>query len=343
VVHACSSAFRFSLYSFAAIACAVLGLSTVAQAQTLPAVSATPPPTAKHVHKRAKRALISHLPILDIVPIFTQPAPFETAAQTKGYDPLDVGGSIKFPLTPKLSFGFDRIVGSIFDQASERVLINGVAVYPSLLRDEILVERLDYQLTPQVVLEGGLAFRHREEGTGVSGAPFPYTVSSSEAHDGYLSATYTTVPIRALGESRFLFSIEAEDQPVDHHVAELNSATNTVYYIDENPHQNEDLETTQQVGVIIPIDPRHGFSGTVREAWGAINFYENAPFPYRWASATTYALTKKFSNTFSLTARVESSSYIEQGYPFPKPNALQSGTIDILGDFHFDLGALGHH
>jgi hypothetical protein len=306
-------------------------------------VTPTPPPHAKHeklVHERANPFAVSHLPILDIVPIFTQPAPFETAAQTKNYDPLDVGGSIKIPLTSKLSYGFDRIVGSIFDQASERVLVNGVAVYPALLRDEILVNRLDYQLTPELTLEGGFSFRHREEGTGVSGAPYPYTVSSSEAHYGYLSATYTTLPIRALGGTRFLASIAAEDQAVDHHVAVQTG--NTVSYIDENPHQNHYLESTQQVGAIIPIDPRHGLTGTVRWAWGAINFYENAPFPYRWDSAATFALTKKFNNTVSLTVREETSSYVEQGYPFPTPNAFQSETIDVLADFHIDPNLFGH-
>ncbi|HTJ27729.1 MAG TPA: hypothetical protein VMA36_16350 [Candidatus Limnocylindria bacterium] len=317
----------------------MLGLSTAAQAQSVPAATPTPPPKAKHERKLQQSAAFSHLPVLDVVPIFTQPAPFDTAAQTKGYDPVDVGGSVQIPLAPKLSYSFDRIVESIFNQASQRVLIDGVPTYPALSRDAILVNRLDYQLSPELTLEGGSSFRHREQAaSGVSGAPFPATVSSSEAHYAYLSATYTTVPIHALGGSRFLFSIMGERQPVDHNVAVLSGGT--VHYIDENPHQNAYYESTQQVGVIVPVDPRHGFTFSAREAWGAINFYENAPFPWRWSSSATLAITKKFNNFFSLTMRQQNAVYAIQGSPFPTPNALHSETIDVLGDFHFDLNAL---
>jgi hypothetical protein len=317
-------------------------LSAAAQAQSAPATTPTPPPTAKHVSEHAKRASFSHLPIIDVVPILTQPGPISTSAQTKGYDPLDVGGTITIPLAPRLSFSFDRIVGGIFDQASGRVLVKGVPSYPSLLRDAILVQRLDYQVAPGLVLEGGLSFRHRQEGIGVSSAPYPYTVSSSEAHYSYLAATYTTRPIRALAGSRFLFSITGEDQPVDHHVAVLNPATNLVSFIDENPHQNQYYETTQQVGVIVPVD-RHGLTFTAREAWGAINFYENSPFPYRWSSGATLSLTKKFNNSFALTMRAQNSVYDEQGYPYPTPNALHSEEIDVQADFHVDLNQMVHH
>jgi hypothetical protein len=317
-------------------------LSAAAQAQSAPATTPTPPPTAKHVHEHTKRASFSHLPIIDVVPILTQPGPIATAAQTKNYDPLDVGGTITIPIAQRLSFSFDRIVGSILDQASGPVLINNAPTYPALFRDVVLVQRLDYQAAPGLVLEGGFSFRHRTEGVGVSGAPFPYTVSSSEAHDGYLAATYTTRPIRALANSRFIFGITGEDQPVDHHVAVLNPATNIVSYIDENPHKNQYYESTEQVGVIVPID-RHGLTFTARDAFGAVNFYENSPFPYRVTSYATLSLTKKFNDYFSLTMREGNSVYAKQGYPFPTPNAMHTETVDVLADFHVDLNSMFHH
>jgi hypothetical protein len=316
----------------------VLGLSTAAHAQSAPAAASTPPPKPRHESALERNKPFSHLPILDVVPIFTQPAPFDTAAQKKGYDPIDVGGTVRIPLTTTFSYAFDRIVGDIFDEAAAPVLIDGVRSYPALFRDEVLINRVDYQLSPELTLESGLSFRHREEGTGVSGAPFPYTVSSSESHYGYLSATYTTIPIHALGGSRFLFSINGERQAVDHHVAVLSGGT--VQYVDENPKRNAYYETSQRVGVIVPIDRKHGFTFSAREAWGATNFYENAPFPWRWAAATTLSVTRKFSNLFSLTLRQENALYAIQGSPLPAPNALHAETIDIFGDFHVDLNQI---
>lgn len=283
---------------------------------------------------------VGHLPIIDVVPIYTQPGFFTTSSQTKGYDPLDVGGTIQVPITRRLSFSFDRLVEGIFNQASERILVNGVPTYPGLTRDSVLVERLDYQLG-DFTFEGGSSFRHRIDGaSGVSAAAYPYTVSSSEAHYDYLGATYTTRPIRALANSKFVFSVTADAQHVDHHVAVANG--NTVSYIDENPKQNIFYETTQQVGWLIPVDQRSGLTFSARDTWGAINYYENAPFPFRESAAMTLALTKKFNNTFSLTMRAQNAHYIAQGFPFPAPNAIHTEAIDVLADFHFDMNKLAH-
>lgn len=325
------------------VAASVLALGTAAQADSPPAATATPAPsptpTAK-LHGSSFRAALSHLPIIDIVPVFTEPGAITTAAQTKNYDYLDVGGTVQIPITNRLSYSFDRIVGGIFDQASGRVLIKGVPTYPGLTRDSILVNRLDYQ-AGHLTIEGGSQFRHRIDGaTGVSTAAYPYTVSSSEAHDMYLGLTYTTSPIRALGGSKFLFNITGEGQQVDHHVGVQTG--NTVTYIDENPHQNIDYETTQTVGWLLPIGGRNGITFSAKDTWGAINYYENAPFPYRYSNSIVVGITKKFSDLFSLTMNAQNSDYIAQGYPFPAPNAIHTEMIDVLGDFHFNLNTLMH-
>jgi hypothetical protein len=270
------------------IACIVLALGTTAQAES-PVPTATAAPSHARTEKlrtSAFRSSVSHLPIIDIVPIYTQPGFITTSSQTKGYDPFDVGGTITLPIAQGLSFSFDRLVGSIFDQASERILIDGVPTFPGLTRDSILVERLDYQLGG-LTFEGGSSFRHRIDGaSGVSTAAFPFTV--------------------------------------------------------ENPKQNIYYETTEQVGAIVPVDPRHGLILTARDTWGAINFYENAPFPFRYSNSLTVGLTKKFNPFFSMTLRAQNSDYIAQGFPFPAPNAIHTETIDALADFHVDLNTLVH-
>jgi hypothetical protein len=338
-VTAFTSALCGSLRFSAATAGLVLALGTIAHAQSSPATVPTPAPSPAPKLKLDTSSLrrpVDHLPIIDIVPIYTQPGFFTTSSQTKGYDPLDVGGTIQIPITRSLSFSFDRLVDSILNQASERVLIDGVPTFPGLFRDSVLVERLDYQLGA-LTIESGSSFRHRMSGgPGVSGAPFPFTVSSSEAHYDYLGLTYTTRPIRALLNSRFVFGLTGEAQQVDHHVG-IKSG-NTVAFIDENAKQNIYYESTEQVGLLVPLD--RGVTFSAKEAWGAINYYENSPFPWRLSSSITLGLTKKFNNFFSLTMRTQNSDYIAQGFPFPAPNALHTEAIDVLADFHLDMNKL---
>jgi hypothetical protein len=335
-----------SLHVTFALACAFAAPCTPALAQNtqVQAASPSPTPSAASFSKPVadtERSSFSHMPIIDIVPTFTQPAPFDRNTQTPHYDPLDVGGTIKIPITPAFSFSFDRTVEGTLNQAPERVLNHGVPTYPLDYRDVILTERLDYQ-NKQFVIEGGLAFRHREQGTGVSTGRYPFTISSTEAHYGYLGVTYTSLPIRALGNSRFILGITGYEQPVDQHVAVLNLATNTVSYISENPHQNRYFETQQQVGLVIPVDPKHGFSVSARYLWGAANFYENSPFPWHWDAEVALSATKKFSDLFSLTLRTRDQHYAPQGYPFPAPNVDHVESIDVLADFHLDLNKLVH-
>jgi hypothetical protein len=322
------------------VACALAALCVPAFAQNapLPAPSATPSPATaaqllpKHHITDATRDSVSHLPIIDIVPIYTQLAPFTTAAQKKGFDPADVGGTIQIPITRALSFSFDRNVDGLYNQAPENVIGSNPN---SLNRDVALVERLDYQYR-QFVFEGGLSFRHRLDGSGVSGAPYPYTISSNEWHMGYLSATYTTNPIRALLNSRFIVGLTGEEQPVDHHVAVLNRTTHLVTYIDEHPNQNRYYESTQLVAIVIPIDPRHGLTIGAKDSWGAGAYWENAPFPYRYTGTVVLSATKKFTNFFSLSVRASNVHAVEQGYPYPVPNATHNEVFDVLADFHLD-------
>jgi hypothetical protein len=327
-----------------AYALAVLCAPALAQNMPPQAVGPSATPSAAPTPKRLAdktRSSFSHLPIIDIVPTFTQPAHYDTAAQTPNYDPLDVGGTIKIPLTRALSFSFDRTVEGGLNQAPERIITGGTSVFPLDFRDVVLTERLDYQLK-DFVIEGGLGFRHRLQGTGVSSARFPFTVSSTEAHYGYLGVTYTTPPIRALAGSSFILGITGYEQPVDHHVAVLNPATNLVNFVNENPHQNRFFDTQQQVGIVIPVDPKHGFSVSARDVWGAANWFENSPFPWQWDADIILSATKKFSDSFALTLRAQDQHYAPQGFPFPTPNVNHVESIDVLADFHLDLNKFGH-
>ena len=78
------------------------------------------------------------------------------------------------------------------------------------------------------------------------------------------------------------------------------------------------------------------------ETWGALNFYENALFPYRWNSAITEQITKRFSPNFSLSMNHQDYHQIPQGAPESYPNDIHVGAWNIFADFHLDLNQMFH-
>ena len=352
---------------------------------------------------------VGHFPIIDFVVTFSQPGsvgPSNTLpAVVKGggvvagahglisqyhtYDPLDLGGTVKIPVTSTFYFAFDRITEGTLNQAVERTIISaplpfGVGagpVYPGVSRDIILQDRADWQFSRQLLVEAGLSFRHRlyaNDGSGVSSVPFlcangglstgaGCTVSSTEHHYGYLGFTYTTKPWKELWYSTFALNLTGDAQNVDHHVAVTCSAQSIHYgavgcpalantalvgYLDENSSQDRYYETTQGVTWNIPVDRKHKVTFSDRFRWGALNFYENQPFPFRWSAANDLILTKVFSQGFSLTMRHSDYHSVEMGTvgvnglapfgTFLSPNAIHVASWDLLGSFHLDTNSWFH-
>ncbi|HEX3467253.1 MAG TPA: hypothetical protein VHT05_04175 [Candidatus Elarobacter sp.] len=399
--------------------CAVValfaGAAAAASAQSSPAPMATPagstnpgpgstpgntPANAGGVQTVPAKPLppVSHLPIIDLVTTFTQPNYYGSAANVKGYDPVDVGGTVRIPVTRKLSLNFDRLVEGTLNQPLECVLQpsapGGVAarVCPNDSRDVILQYHATYAFDRHFTADLGDSFRHREWNSGASGVssvPFMCdnggnstgsncTVSSTEHHYGYLGLSYTTSPIHEFFNSSFVFSETGDMQNVDHHIAVLcTTAAQGIYgsrltcptgvgagavttgngnyhvgYLDGNPNQSVYYETTQGITWILPIDARHGTTFTLNDRWGALNFYENSTFipafgtttevPYRWATALTYQLNKRFSPGFTLSLRHSDYHSEPQGSPFVAPNAIHVGSWDVIGTFHIDTNSWFH-
>jgi len=322
--------------------------------------SAPPPPA------------LGHLPIIDIVTTFTQPAYYNTPGQIKNFDPIDVGGTVRLPVTRKFSLFFDRITEGTLNQPLQciRVLAeHGEVSCPNDSRDVVLQYHGTYTFDRHWSLDVGDSFRHREQisaltASGVSNVPFPYTVSSTEHHFGYAGLSYTTQPVSELFHATFVFSLTGEAQNVDHHVAALCTAGNKaadfgltascggltaaqIGYYDANPHQSVYYESTQGVTAIVPVDPKHGTSFVANERWGALNFYENAALvggigvPYRWNSALSLQLSKRFSPGFTLALRHQDYHGIP-GYGVPFPNSLHVGSWDVIGTFHLDTNTWFH-
>ena len=342
---------------------------------------------------------LSHLPIIDFVLTFTQPAYYgnRNALPTTGlspinmYDPLDLGGTVRIPVTRKFNLLFDRITEGTVNQPLECVLQpgapGGVAgrVCASDSRDIILQYHGTYAFDRFVTLDVGDSFRHRiwtNGGNGVSTVPYlcnnnghspgpNCTTSSTEHHFAYAGLTYTTKPWKSLWNSVFAISETLDRQNVDHHVGMVCTATlrtalgpavsqlscpngnGNVGYFDENPGTSQYYQTTQGVTWILPVDIKHGTTFTLNDRWGTLNFYENPTInpvfgtttgePYRWASALTYQLNKRFSPGFTLALRhSDYHSLATQGTPFVAPNAIHVGSWDVIGTFHLDTNTLFH-
>ena len=295
----------------------------VAQPIPAPAAASAPNPTVAQVRPAPRPAPkatpFSFLPVIDVVTTFTQPAyygsrnAFPAVSPINQYDPLDVGGTVRFPITRKINLYFDRIAEGTVNQPLECVL-QGAApggpaarICPSDSRDIILQYHGTYTFDRYWTMDVGDSFRHRiwtNGGNGVSTVPYlcnnngqstgaNCTVSSTEHHYGYLGFTYTTKPWKDLWNSVFALTMTADHQNVDHHVgmvcsaalrASLGAAVNqlscpngngNVGYYDENPATSAYWESTQGITWVLPLDPRHGVTFTTNERWGALNFYEN--------------------------------------------------------------------
>ncbi|MGD1066144.1 MAG: hypothetical protein ABR975_04955 [Vulcanimicrobiaceae bacterium] len=365
---------------------------------TTPTVAQQPAPTSGNSGAPHTGFNVSHYPVIDIVPIYTDEQ-LQNSRPGFTFQHLDVGGTVKIPISTKLSVSFDRNVGGTVDTAPERILspTTGAPTYENYTRDVVLVERADWQFDPHWLLEGGFQFRHRayagcegaandgtatngcplknaytSENSGISSSPFPYTDSSTEAHWGYLGLTYTTPRIPELFNIQFAFNFTGDDQKSDQNVAVLCSAATTypgcashvhqIIYIPEgaintnsvgrlctlnaagvNSYSNcpsSYLESTQYVAAIIPFT--HGITGVVNYSWGALNFYENQEFPWRWTSAMTYSVTDKFNPFVAFTLRWKNNHEVMEDIPYPSPNVNHVGSFDAYFTFHVDTGAWFH-
>jgi hypothetical protein len=342
--------------------------------QTTPATGATSgstsPAVAQVTPSHPAPPPLGHMPIIDFVATFTQPAYYGSSANIRNYDPADLGGTVRFPITRKFSLSFDRLTEGTLNQPLDCYRNKGVLGCPNDSRDVILQYHGTYVFDRSWSLDVGDSFRHREFNSGASGVsavPYPYSVSSTEHHYGYVGLSYTTRPIAELLHSTFVFSLTGDAQNVDHHVAALCTAgnkaafaangfpascaglaANNVGYFDENPRQSVYYESTQGVSMIIPVDAKHGTSFLLNERWGALNFYENPTLliggigvPYRWNSALTYQLNKRFSPGFTLSLR-HSDYHAIPGMALPSPNGIHVGSWDVIGTFHVDTNTWFH-
>jgi len=231
---------------------------TVAQAVPGPAPVTQPP--------------LGHLPIIDLVVTFSQPGvPFNnpidkaTGNQYHAYDPLDLGGTFRLPVTRYFYLAFDRFTEGTLNQAVERVINTNPVTH--VASSSIPVSRATFvsstavtsKLGKFVVVEAGESFRHRLYANDVR-ASAPYlrllgnrkhtagcTTSSTEHHFAYLGMTYTTPPLLALFKSTFAFNLTGDAQNVDHNVGTICTAGNVTDHLFGAPSRTRRLHRREPV------------------------------------------------------------------------------------------------
>jgi len=343
-----------------ALGLALLTAPAVARAQSAPAASPSPSAPSQPA---ASAHPIGHLPVLDISPVFTQPLDYGNAGQLVGYQPVDFNATVRLPVTRNVSLIFDRVIGGTLDVPLAVQIVPGVGpVAPGVTRDIVLSYHGIYAPNKYLTIAAGDAFRHRaynagdiSGANGVSGAPFPASYSSTEAHWAYLGATYTTHPIAELGNTNFFFTEQFQESNVDHHVGLLCEPGPNVgvggcgpaefgvdLSIDEDPHQNKYYTSQQTIGLTIPFDAKRSATLSIQDGWGALSWYENAAFPYSYSGIEQAVLAKRFNSVFSLSLRARQYFQHTQGAPFPSPDVIHLGSVDVIGTFHIDTNTLFH-
>ncbi len=345
---------------------------------------------------------LSHLPIIDFVATFTQPAYYGNRqagssappirhGPTNQYDPLDLGGTVRIPITRKFNLLFDRITEGTLNQPLECVLQpaapGGAAgrVCPS---DDAATSSCS--TTPRTRSTGS----SRSTSVTRSAIAFGTTAAAASAPCRTCATTTVSRPARTARSARPSTTSATPAFVHDQAVQELLEQRVRVHGDARPPERRPprrhglqraadrvappggvpaDVPERQRQRRLLRREPQRRASTTRRprasrgscrsipgtacrscsnERWGALNFYENPGIignfgttigePYRWNSALTYQLSKRFSPGFTLAMRHSDFHSVPQGTPFVAPNAIHVGSWDLIGTFHVDTNTFFH-
>jgi hypothetical protein len=319
------------IYRSVAAACAVvaltLGASAAARAQ-----SAAPPSAAPHA--------VGHLPIIDFVPTFTQSAiggyDRTTDRAVPALQPFDVGGTVTFPITRKLSASFDRIVQGLYSQTLEPQGAERPRI--TAYRDMVYQYRVDDRMSPRWNLTGGFYSRHRSccpASSAVAGVGGQANFASSEYHFGFVTLGYTTPAQRWLNSGTVRLQVSGLDGSVDHHVA-----TKTGYF-DQFPGKNKFLTAVEALTVTYPVDRKHGTVLSLVDSIGGVGQGQTYTMPVYYTAIVTAQLTKAFTKNFTLGMRTTNAHQApKQNTPFVN-GVIHADEVSLFADIKLDLNEYG--
>lgn len=287
-------------------------------ASTAPAqVPGGEPPVAT----KPKTKSFGHLPIIDLVPEVTFANPGATQGQVGGPLPgvvsgkFNVSGTVTIPIAKGLSASYDRVTGNFLNTTFARVTdANGNYVEPGSLRRRTEVERLDYAVpNTGLDIETGSEFNRFE------------CCAPLEFHDVYAALTYATPKIKALHGTSFVLTEKGETAA--HH--NLSGSTLDI--------GKREYGLSSVLTAVVPVAPALYATGTYFH--GAFDFFETAPFPFRF---NVFNETANFVVNPNATVALGFTNVTQQnqGVPFVAPNAIHFVSYYTQLKLHFDLNKI---
>jgi hypothetical protein len=279
------------------------------------------------------RADEGHLPIIDFRPVATWADTGNTTGLTGGGLPgvanggVELTGSATIPLFRGLSFSFDRNAGGLIWST----LGPFSGIQPGSFKDNIEDYRLDYVVNRSFSVEASLANRHREC---CPGSADPNNPASSEWHTGNLGLTYTTPSFKFLNHGVFVLGVTG-------HTANHNPSPNAEagFAPGQSIGHVREYGVSQAATVVYPIDIKNRLTATATYTWGALDYFENAPFPWSY-KIWIFGLNKTVNPYLGFELQAFNLTQGEQGSPFPTPNTIHEVSYALTANIHLDLNRI---
>lgn len=287
---------------------------------------------------RADDVLQGHLPIIDFRPVATWANAGGMGSGNAGGTPppnggIELTGTATVPLFKGLSFSYDRVAGGLLWGSFGSVAFPGAGIISvGSYKDVVQNYRLDYVVNPSFTVELGLATRHREC---CPASGDPTNPDSTQWQTGNLGVTYTSPSYKWLNHGVFVLNLTG-------HTANHQPSPNAL--AGQPPGQDiagpggkkQEYGTSQAITAVVPVDIRNRLTATATYTWGALDYFENEPFPYSY-KIWIFGLNKTVNPYLGFELQAFNLWQGQQGSPFPVPNAIHLVQYAVTADIHLDL------
>ena len=272
----------------------------------------------------------SHTPSLDITPIYiiSTSGDVTPAPGVPFVDGLKLNFSAHVPLVKGVTFSYDHVTNGNVANTLPRIAVGGLYVKNVAdFRDVVDGYRIDAAFGKGLSAELGTAYRHR---TCCPADTDVHNPTPTNYHDNYLGLTYATPSVASLSNAFLIYNIKGHASPHFSDSAGAIAAANAAGYPDA---RRTELGITQAVTLVVPIDPKHGFSVAATNTWGAVNYFSNQAIPLYY-NIVILTVNKSFTKELSMSASVDNFVQRPQGYPFPAGNGVNDASLNVSLNFH---------
>lgn len=273
----------------------------------------------------------SHLPSLDISPTVIY-STSDDVVKTPGVPLVDgaplLNLSAHVPVIKGVVFSYDHRTNGLIYGTLGRIAAGGQYVKNVLdFRDYLDVFRLDASIGKGLSAGIGTSYRHRVCCPADSD---PRNPTPSFYHDNYLGVSYAFPAFAALGGTQLIYNITGHASPHFSDTPAAVAAANAAGYPDA---KRTEFGITQAATLVVPIDPKHGFSAAGTFTWGAFNYFSNQPIPLYY-DITVLSLNKTVNKYLSFSASVDNFVQRPQGYPFERGSGVNGASLNLNANVH---------